>query len=522
MKNNTEYNPLSKKIHMQLKQPQQGDVIADRERLQNALKKEGYDCAVPYSVLKRDYRALRANNWEITATLVYAGEKWELCKIEAGDTSAEHYGLTVDLGSTMLAMELVDMNTGEILAADGTANPQIPYGEDILSRITYGKDNEEHLRDLQQTVVSGFEHLMDKVSAQSGKDARKATVMTVGGNTTMIHFLMGIDAFCVFMTPFTPVFNETGFINGKDIGMNFDGLIYCIPSAANYLGGDIISGLLTVDMTEKEPLCLYMDIGTNGEMVLGNNEYLFAGAGAAGPALEGGISKFGVRAKDGAVSHIRIEGDRMTAETIGNKPAIGICGSGIVDLLAEMLLSGWMDKQGKLIPGASERIIETDGQRAVVYAPAEMSESGEDLYFTEADILAFRDTKAAANTMVSCLLDAAEITPADVDIIYMVGGFGEHIDLESAITIGMYPDTDRSKFVSIGNGSLKGAYRLLTDLSRFDKIREICGRLYYLEFAMFPDFILRMSAAGFFPHTDLDSYPSVIKKLEERKTAMQL
>lgn len=511
-------NGMSKKIYMELSAPRTGDLTADRERLQNALEPVVGKTRFSYEVFRRDYRNFRRMDWKVTATLVWNGDCWEITAVEAGDTTSEHYGLAVDLGSTMMAMQLVDMNTGEILAADGAPNPQIPYGEDILSRITYGKDNEEHIRTLQQCVVTGFQELIDRMSELSGIDARKAALMTVGGNTTMIHFLMGIDAFCVFMTPFTPTFNDMGFIHGAELGLDFNGMIYCVPSIANYLGGDIISGLLTVDMVDSDKLCLYMDIGTNGEMVLGSKEFLFAGAGAAGPALEGGVSKFGIRAKPGAVSHLKIEKDDLVISTIDDEPALGICGSGIVDLLAEMLLSGWMDKQGKLIREASPRIVERDGVLAVIYAYGNESASGEDLYFTENDIVSFRETKAAANTMVACLLEASEIDPSAIDIIYMVGGFGEHIDLESAITIGMYPDVDRSKFVSIGNGSLNGCYKLLTDREQYSRIRHICENIYYLEFAQFPDFIMKMSAAGFFPHTDLESYPSVIKKMAERRS----
>ena len=511
-------NGMSKKIYMELSAPRTGDLTADRERLQNALEPVVGKTRFSYEVFRRDYRNFRRMDWKVTATLVWNGDCWEITAVEAGDTTSEHYGLAVDLGSTMMAMQLVDMNTGEILAADGAPNPQIPYEEDILSRITYGKDNEEHIRTLQQCVVTGFQELIDRMSELSGIDARKAALMTVGGNTTMIHFLMGIDAFCVFMTPFTPTFNDMGFIHGAELGLDFNGMIYCVPSIANYLGGDIISGLLTVDMVDSDKLCLYMDIGTNGEMVLGSKEFLFAGAGAAGPALEGGVSKFGIRAKPGAVSHLKIEKDDLVISTIDDEPALGICGSGIVDLLAEMLLSGWIDKQGKLIREASPRIVERDGVLAVIYAYGNESASGEDLYFTENDIVSFRETKAAANTMVACLLEASEIDPSAIDIIYMVGGFGEHIDLESAITIGMYPDVDRSKFVSIGNGSLNGCYKLLTDREQYSRIRHICENIYYLEFAQFPDFIMKMSAAGFFPHTDLESYPSVIKKMAERRS----
>lgn len=510
-------NALSKKIYLELPQPRTGNVTADKERLIRALEPLVGEAELSYAVLRRDYRAFREQDWQITATLVWTGKHWEITAIEPGDTTTKHYGVAVDLGSTMIAMELVDLNTGTVLAAEGAANPQIPYGEEILSRIFYGKDNEKHLQELQKCVIETLQDLLSRLEEISGVKAQKASVMTIGGNTTMIHLLLGIDAFCVFMTPFAPTFNDSGFIPGRELGLDFSGLLYCIPSIANYLGGDIISGLLTVDLVDSDKLSLYMDIGTNGEMVIGNREFLFAGAGAAGPALEGGISKFGSRAKTGAVSHITINDAEFSYTTIDNAPAIGICGSGIVDLLAEMLLNGYMDKQGKLNPEASPRIVTKDGVPAIIYAYAQETAAGEDLYFTENDILAFRDTKAAANTMVACLLEATEVSVNDLDVIYTVGGFGEYINLESAITIGMYPDVPREKFRSIGNGSLKGALALLTDKDKLAQIRHICQSIYYLEFAQFPDFIVKMSAASFFPHTDLAAYPSVMQKLAELK-----
>ena len=290
-------DPLSKKIYLELPKPRTGDVTADKERLLRELTPMVGNVELPYAIFRRDYRAFREQDWNVTATLVWTGQQWEITAIEPGDTTAAHYGLAVDLGSTMIAMELVDLHTGEVLAADGASNPQIAYGDEILSRIFYGKDNEDHLKELQRCVVTAFSDLLDQMEAISGIDARKASLMVVGGNTTMIHLLMGIDAFCVFMTPFAPTFNDVGFINGSELGLDFRGMIYCIPSIANYLGGDIISGLLTVDLVDSDHLGLYMDIGTNGEMVIGNKNFLFAGAGAAGPSLEGGISKFGSRAQ---------------------------------------------------------------------------------------------------------------------------------------------------------------------------------------------------------------------------------
>ena len=289
--------------------------------------------------------------------------------------------------------------------------------------------------------------------------------------------------------------------------------MYCFPSTANYLGGDIISGLLSTELTHREETALFLDIGTNGEMVLGNRDYLIGGAGAAGPALEGGISKSGMRARAGAVDTVTISGGELTFTTIENAPARGICGSGIVDLLAQMLLAGWMDRRGNLQTEKSSRIRRFGEELGVAYAESWESETGEPLVFTQEDILQFTQTKAAAHTMVAVLLNTAGLSLEEVDRIYLAGAFGRHLNLESAITIGMYPDVPREKFVNVGNSSLEGACRLLTGAITPEEADRIAGQLYYLEFAMQETFVDEMRAASFYPHTNLQMYPTVASRL---------
>ena len=296
----------------------------------------------------------------------------------------------------------------------------------------------------------------------------------------------------------------------------FSGLIYCLPSSANYLGGDIISGILAAGMAEDSHISLYIDIGTNGEMVIGSSEFLVAGAGAAGPALEGGISRFGMRADTGAIDSVRITDGTLVVTVIGNGPAKGICGSGIVDLLAQLLLNGWMNLQGNLLMGSSDRIVLKDEEAAVVYAWGKDSETGEDLYFSQKDIDSFLDTKAAASTMVSCLLEETGISTEDIERIYTAGSFGRYLDLESAITIGLYPDLPRERFSCVGNGSLKGACSLLADRRLMNQISHILPNIHYIQFGMAEDFVTKMRAARFFPHTDLDCYPTVKRELQKR------
>ena len=295
------------------------------------------------------------------------------------------------------------------------------------------------------------------------------------------------------------------------------GITYIVPAIANYLGGDITSGLLTTDFYKKDGLSAFFDIGTNGELILGNRDFMLAGAGAAGPALEGGISKSGMRATDGAINSVKIEKAALTFTTIGHALPVGICGSGIIDLLAQMRLNGWVDISGKLNPDASPRIqyIREIEEYAAIYASGSESANGTDLYFSQTDIMQYLDTKAAAHTMVDCLLDSAGFTKDDLTAFYTSGAFGTYTDLESAITIGIFPDLPRSAFHCLGNSSLAGARTLLLDRSRMKDIRMFQETIYYVQFASIPDFLIRMQASKFIPHTDLSQYPSVVRALEE-------
>ena len=509
---------LSCKRYLELTPPSEGDTLADAERLLSALRPEFSEVSFPYYVLKRDYPAFRKENWRITASLVFTGRGWQISSVESGDTTAFHYGLAADLGSTTVVMSLVDLNTGMLLGEEGCFNRQIAYGTDILTRIFHTQSGEEEKRQLQAATADTFAELMGRLTEKTGVDVSSCPVLVVGGNTTMVHFLLGIDAFPVFMAPFAPVFQNSGFLCGRELSLPFEGLVYCIPSAANYLGGDILSGLLAADIMKHEEISLYIDIGTNGEMAVGNSEFLVAGAGAAGPALEGGISRYGMRAEAGAVDTAAIQDGCLTVTTIEQAPIKGICGSGIVDLLAELLLNGWMDLQGTLQKEKSERIIEKDGELVLVYGWGRETQDGKDRYFSQSDIRSFMDTKAAAATMVDCLLSETGISAHEVSRIYMAGSFGKHLNLESAIAIGLYPDLPRERFFCMGNGSLKGACALLADRSLMGQFQQIIDNMHYLQFATVEDFVPRMQAAKFFPHTNLNAWPTVKAELIRRGT----
>ena len=510
-------NSFSKKEYLSLKMPTEEVAVSDQKRILLALEALGYPhVTMPLRVIRKLYPLCRDANFDITVSLVQRETDWVITDVEPGDRRQHHYGLAVDYGSTTIVMQLVDLNSGSVIGEEKVVNGQVQYGTDILTRITYSLEDPSHAQDLQKATVETFRQLLEALTDATGINAAKCPVMIVSGNTTMIHFLLGLNAWTVFASPFAPVSSDPGFLWGEEVGMAFEGLLYIIPSASNYIGGDIVSGLLKLDIHKQVETCMFFDIGTNGELVLGNKEWMIAGAGAAGPALEGYISRYGMRAAPGAIDKVKISDGRISYTTIGSRKPVGICGSGIIDLLAQMRLNGWINMAGHLNPDASDRIVylQDENQYAAVYAKAEESDSGKPLYFTQTDIDQYLDTKAAAFTMIECILDSAGITEKQVDKCYLSGAFPAHSDLEAAITIGIFPDLPREKYQMIANTSLEGARVLLTNRDRLEEMRELLENMYCVQFASVPDFLIRMQAAKFIPHTDMDRFPTIKAKVK--------
>lgn len=541
-------NGLSRKIYLELPLPTEDDPRSDQQRILDSLAAAGVEERVhmPVHILRKLYPLLDNAKWKITVSLAWNGENWEMVEIEEGDTTAQHYGLAVDLGSTTVVAKLLDCNSGEILKEVSCFNKQIQWGTDILSRIFYCKDNREKLEEVRRATVESICECMDKLDAslemqgtsseqkaenngvsESGDDrgaknaakkartiSQSALFMVIAGNTTMIHFLLGMDAFCVFYTPHAVHADRPGFLLARDLDIPLKGYVYCYPAKSNYLGGDIISGMIDTELYKKNEISVFFDIGTNGELVIGNKEFLLCGAGAAGPALEGGVVRTGMRADIGAVDEVKIRDGNIFVHVIGNSAPQGICGSGIIDLIAELFLEGWIDIRGKLSPEKSPLIQERDNQFCVEYAPG--------LYFYQKDIDEFIRTKSAAHTMVEIMLRESGLDLNQADRFYVAGAFGKHVSKESAITIGMYPDMDRDHIINVGNSSLEGAQKLLLNRSLLTDIDQILEEMVYIQFAEVEDFLELMVAAQALPHTDYKRYPTVMEKLKERQKDIKL
>ena len=525
-------NGLSQKQYLELPLPTEDDPRSDQQRILDSLMAAGVEerVHIPVHILRELYPLLDNAKWKITVSLAWNGENWEMVEIEEGDTTAQHYGLAVDLGSTTVVARLLDCNSGEILKEVSCFNKQIQWGTDILSRIFYCKDNREKLEEVRRATVESICECMDKLDA-----SHSALSMVIAGNTTMIHFLLGMDAFCVFYTPHAVHADCPGFQLARDLDIPLKGYVYCYPAKSNYLGGDIISGMIDTELYKKNEISVFFDIGTNGELVIGNKEFLLCGAGAAGPALEGGVVRTGMRADIGAVDEVKIRDGNIYVHVIGShkedsgsheknsgnheenssgEEPRGICGSGIIDLIAELFLEGWIDIRGKLSPEKSPLIQERDNQLCVEYAPG--------LYFYQKDIDEFIRTKSAAHNMVEIMLRESGLDLKQADRFYVAGAFGKHVSKESAITIGMYPDMDRDHIINAGNSSLEGAQKLLLNRSLLIDIDQILEEMVYIQFAEVEDFLELMVAAQALPHTDYKRYPTVMKKLKERQKDIKL
>ena len=500
---------MSVKEYFQLKMPSEELPVSDQRRILLVLETLGYEnVTFPLPVLRKLYPLCRDAGFDVTVTLVHREYDWIVTDVEAGDTRSHHYGLAVDYGSTTIVMQLLDMNSGAVIGEEKAVNGQVAFGTDILSRITFGLAGAEQKQQLQENTAETFGLLLSRLTEATGIEAAKLPLMVISGNTTMIHFLLGLEGWTVFAAPYAPVTADPGFLWGREVGIDFAGLLYVIPAASNYVGGDIVSGLMTLDIHKQEQVQMFFDIGTNGELVIGNKDWLLAGAGAAGPALEGYISRYGMRAAPGAVDSVRIAENQLTVTTVEGAAPKGICGSGIIDLLAQMRRAGWLQMSGELNPEASDRIryFPEDGEHGVIYA---WHEDGVPLYFSQTDIRKYLETKAAAYTMVDCLLESAGIGTEDLARCYLSGAFAVHGDLESAITIGIFPDLPRERYTVLPNSSLSGARAFLLNHSLLREAKALAENIYCVQFASIPDFLLRMQAAKFIPHTDLRRFPSI-------------
>ncbi len=511
-----DYDPIAVKWFLDVPEPRLGDGLSDLDRLTRRIQRDWgrREVGYPLSVIRQVAEALRADGGKVTVTLIREPERYRVIGIEPGDRTSRHYGIAVDIGTTTVAVQLIFLPLGKAIGTRSDYNAQIDCGLDVISRINYAR-KPGHLEELRTRVLGTVNKLIAQLCESHSVAPVEICNAVIAGNTTMTHLLLGLNPEYIRLSPYTPTVLEFPYLRAMDVGIDINpqSFVYISPNVGSYVGGDITAGILCTDLaTDSEEVNLFIDIGTNGEIVVGNNTFLMTCACSAGPAFEGGGIEHGMRAAFGAIERVEIERETGQArcQVIGDVKPKGICGSGMISLIANLFTTGWIDAAGKLNRGRrSEYIISQGRVASYVIVPPEESGTGKAITISETDIENLIRAKAAIYSACALMLNEIGMDFTDLANIYIGGGFGKFLDIEKAIIIGLIPDVPREKYHYIGNSALMGAYMVLVSQEYQRKQLELAKKMTYLELNTDPSYMDQYTGALFLPHTDPKRFPSV-------------
>ena len=518
--------PAVEQLNIQLPPPTAQDNSPDMTRLINhlKLKHNEHQLVVDLAVIRKIVGVLRQEDFNVTVTLarpVREGSKTGIINVHAGDTAGRNYAIAMDIGTTTIFGQLLDLNSGEVLAENGDFNAQMSYGEDVINRIVHAEKG-NGLEELNQAVLKTINSIIAKLIKTADIDPDFISSITLAGNTTMTQLFLKINPRYIRRSPYVPActlfppFKASDL--GIDVGPHVQALVY--PAVSSYVGGDIVAGVMGSLMYRAEEITLYVDIGTNAEIVIGNKDWMACAACSAGPAFEGGGMKFGMRADKGAIEDFSL--DPVTLEpmvlTVGQKKPRGICGSGLITTIAVMFEMGVIDNQGKFNKEMdSTRIRENDEIMEYVLVWAEETDIGRDVTLQEPDIDNLIRAKGAIYSGCMTLLNEIGLSIGDLDRILIAGGFGSYIDLEKAMTIGLLPEMDAQKITYVGNGSMMGAkMSSLNNHIRRDVV-EVTTKMTNFELSETTSYMDNYMAALFLPHTEMENFPRLQERLRKRR-----
>lgn len=530
------HNPRIRKIYLEMEPPSLADNTNDFDRLRQALthQEQIKQLGADLPILRIIAHTLRAADWRVTAVLEMPGLELNdnenlfppdergarLIGLLPGNRSGNSLGVAVDIGTTTIVIYLVDLISGKVLDTASAYNAQISCGEDIISRIIYAQRG-DGLSHLQRLAIKTINELLTELAGRNRLQLGEINEMIVAGNTTMIHLFLGIPPRYIREEPYIPTITHPPAVTAGELGITINphASIQCMPAVGSYVGGDITAGVISSGLFQSERLSLFIDIGTNGEIVLGNADWLATCACSAGPAFEGGGVRHGMRASSGAIDEIWINGRTYepTYRVIGNVPPRGICGSGLISALAEMFITGIVDKGGRLqreLNTPRVRIGEYGPEYVIAWAPE--TAHTQDIVLTETDINNLIRAKGAIYAGFSILLRYVGLNMEDVKEILIGGAFGQHLNVEKAIQIGLLPDVPWDKFKYLGNTSILGAYTALLCRDMRKVVSDVARRMTYLELSANNAFMDEYTSCLFLPHTNIEAFPSVERLLRER------
>ena len=504
--------------------PSLDDTMPDNERLTRALRKylNINRVRIPYVVLKKLPDVLRENNFAVKCVIRATSDDMYVYDIFGKDEDVIIGGLAIDIGTTTVSAVLINMENGEILAKSSAGNGQIRFGADVINRIVESQKpgGQKKLQDaVIKETINPMIHEMCK-SAKFPKD--HIYRMCVASNTTMNHLFAGINADPLRTEPYIPAFFKTNSLFASDVGVdiNKDAHIIMAPNIGSYVGGDITAGTLVSQIWNRPEFSLFIDLGTNGELVFGNSDFMMSCACSAGPAFEGGDISCGMRATDGAIEACTIDKETMepTYKIVGDpgtKP-VGLCGSGIIDVISELYICGIINPKGKFIREGKRIKHDKYGMGSYILAFEEEAGSVKDVEITEVDIDNFIRAKGAIFSAIRTMLTSLDFDVSMIDDVYVAGGIGSGINMQNAVNIGMFPDIPIEKFHYIGNSSLTGAYLMLLSTTAEKKTYELAANMTYMELSTVPIYMDEFVGACFIPHTDTSMFPTVMEEVQNR------
>lgn len=515
--------PLSHKYYLELPKPNIEDALSDLDRIYRELRKVLPDARVEahFSCLWGLATLMRKANFKVTVTIHHRDhDNLVMRAVEAGNTTTRNFGLAIDVGTTTIVAELVDLRTGAITGVEASHNRQASYGEDVISRMIFacGRGG---LLPLTEAVNSTINMLTDALVASAGITYDDITCVVSAGNTVMTHLLLGLEPCHIRLDPYIPTATRFPQFQTAETGIKAHpkALLHCMPCVSSYVGGDITAGVLACGMNDRAEVSCLLDVGTNGEIVVGNSEWLVCCSSSAGPAFEGGGIECGMRASRGAIEKVRIEGERVFCSTIGHQRPRGLCGSGLIDVVAELVAERIIDQSGRFSDFDHPRVQVVDDVPRFIIADAAQSETGKPIFISEDDIGNLIKSKGAMLAAMKVLLENMGMGFHDLDRLFVAGGFGAHLDTEKAIFLGLLPDLPVQRIQFIGNSSLTGARLALLSTHAFHKAEAIAKKMTYFELSVHPEFMNEFVAALFLPHTQMDLFPTVKEKMARgRKT----
>lgn len=501
-------------VELTMEEPTLDDTMPDSERLTAAIQAEtgAEQVTIPFAVMRKLAAALREKKFHVCVKGRQTGNTF-LCMDICAPEDRMLAGCAIDIGTTTVSMVLTDLTEGKLLAKGSSGNGQIRYGADVINRIIE-QSKPGGRKKLQDAIVKEtLRPVMAKLCAAAKISTESILRVSVGANTTMNHLFVGVDAQSVRMEPYIPSFFSWDGLLAADVGLPANPMaqVLIAPNIGSYVGGDITAGTLAAGIWDREEMSLFIDLGTNGELVFGNRDFLMSCACSAGPAFEGGDISCGMRATDGAIEAVTI--DRNTMEPSlsvigepGQKP-VGLCGSGIIDLISELFRCGIINAKGLFVREGRRIRRDAHGMGRFVLAEPGESETGREVSINEVDIDNFIRAKAAIFSAVATLLASVDMPVEAIDHVYVAGGIGSGINMKNAVNIGMFPDVELDKFSYIGNSSLAGAYAIAVSDQAGEKLREISANMTYLELSTYPGYMDSFVAACFLPHTDASLFP---------------